>query len=193
MSRSLKREHSAWYSQVLLGLTSGGGVQHTLSLIPVKTRDLKTPNRSWMKRWSNGNRRLLTVNHVRLLHVALTACLTTVSTHSGHVVCYYSNLPWWHNCFSSLCWNNYLLISELPTILFDNRLIIYQAKKIKHILSLKGFVPLHFILKLNIFEFNDFFFVLENLLSFFFWHLIDLTINQPIYPDLWPPCGWLEW
>lgn len=38
VSRSLKREHRAWYSQVLLGLTSGGGVQHTLSLIPAQHR-----------------------------------------------------------------------------------------------------------------------------------------------------------
>lgn len=34
VSRSLKREQRAWYSHVLLGFTSGGGVQHTLSLIP---------------------------------------------------------------------------------------------------------------------------------------------------------------
>lgn len=45
VSMSLKREHSAWYSQVLLGLTSGGGVQHTLSLIPVvKEKEAKLIN-----------------------------------------------------------------------------------------------------------------------------------------------------
>ncbi|TNN67934.1 hypothetical protein EYF80_021903 [Liparis tanakae] len=42
---------------------------------------------------NNNNQTLLTVNHVRLLHVALTTGLTALSTHSWHAVRYYSNLP----------------------------------------------------------------------------------------------------
>lgn len=81
MSRSLKREHSAWYSQVLLGLTSGGGVQQTLSLIPVKT--LKKPSipKKPVKYWNHCHW-LLTIDHVSLLHVALATGLTPVPSHS---------------------------------------------------------------------------------------------------------------
>lgn len=39
------------------------------------------------------NSQLLTINHVRLFHVALTAGLTTLSTHSWYIIGYYGNLP----------------------------------------------------------------------------------------------------
>lgn len=98
---SLKREHSAWYSQVLLGLASGGGVQHTLSLIPVlKEKEAKLTNLTTSAVLifkKNLKSQLRTVNHVCLLHVALTAGLTTFPTHSWHVVGDYCNLPSAHD------------------------------------------------------------------------------------------------
>lgn len=92
VSSSLNLEHSAWYSHVLLGLTSGGGVQQTLSFIPVANRQTCLKQSHTTVNVRHGVKISRTIHHISLLHVPLTTHVFSLPANHRHMICHYSNL-----------------------------------------------------------------------------------------------------
>lgn len=92
VSRSLNLEQSAWYSHVLFGFTSGGGVQHTLSLIPARKQTTCVNQSQSNASVTHELNISLTIHHISLLHVALTMHVPSLATNHWLVVGHYSNL-----------------------------------------------------------------------------------------------------